>query len=537
MLHLNTLGLRDAAAWEAAGIALPGYDVEAVRARTWERPAWVHFGAGNIFRGFLAAAQQTLLNTGGADTGILAAESFDFQIIDHVYTPYDSLSLLVRMAADRPNQMELIGSVAGGLKADCQDPDWDTLVKVFQSPTLQMASFTITEKGYGLTGLDGALLPVVERDLEQGPDGPRHTMSIAAALLYRRFLAGGAPIAMVSMDNCAQNGKKLQDAVERIAAGWQERGLVSRDFLTWLTDREKVTFPWSMIDKITPHPSAAVQQELETLGLADMTISKTNTGTLIAPFVNAEVTEYLVLEDAFPNGRPALERAGVYFTDRTTVEKAEKMKVGTCLNPIHTALAVFGCLLGYTSIAAEMGDADLRSLLEHIAAESLPVVEDPGILSPRAFIDEVLNKRFPNPAIPDTPQRIAADCSQKIPVRYGGTLQRYQKRPDLDLSGLVYIPVVFAGWCRYLLGVDDLGGEMTVSPDPLTDQLQSCLTGIRLGDPASCTDQLRPILSNAAIFGVDLYQSDLGRKTEEAFRAMLTGPGAVRAALRHYLSL
>ena len=56
------------------------------------------------------------------------------------------------------------------------------------------------------------------------------------------------------------------------------------------------------------------------------------------PFVNAETTEYLVLEDAFPNGRPPLERAGVYFTDRATVEKAEKMKVGTCLNPLHLSL-------------------------------------------------------------------------------------------------------------------------------------------------------------------------------------------------------
>ena len=537
MLHLNTQGLRDAAAWEEAGIALPRYDVQAVRRRTWKRPAWIHFGAGNIFRGFLAAAQQTLLHTGGADTGIIAAESFDFQIIDNVYTPYDSLSLLVRMAADRPNEMEVIGSVAGGLKADCQGPDWARLEEIFRSPTLQMASFTITEKGYALTGLQGELLPVVERDLENGPGCPRHTMSIAAALLYRRFQAGGAPIAMVSMDNCAQNGRKLQQAVERIAAGWEERGLVSRDFLSWLSDRGKVSFPWSMIDKITPHPSPEVQRQLEGLGVADMTISKTNTGTLIAPFVNAEVTEYLVLEDSFPNGRPAQGRAGGYFNHRATVVKAEKMKVGTCLNPLHTALAVFGCLLGYTSIAAEMGDADLKALVEHIAAESLPVVEDPGILSPRAFIDEVLSKRFPNPAIPDTPQRIAADCSQKIPVRYGGTLQRYAGRPDLELSALVYIPLVFAGWCRYLLGVDDQGREMPVSPDPLAPQLQAYLAGITLGQPQSCTGQLRPILSNSAIFGVDLYQSGLGEKAEAAFRAMLAGPGAVRATLEHYLSL
>ena len=536
MLHLNLQGLQDREGWEAAGIALPRYDAAAVKARTRLRPVWVHFGAGNIFRGFLAALQQTLLNAGLTDTGILAAESFDVQIIDKVYDPYDDLSLLVRLRADGSYEREVVASVARGLKADCTGGDWADLVQVFQSPGLQLASFTITEKGYALTDLSGKALPVAEHDFAAGPDAPRHTMSIAAALLYRRFQAGGHPIAMVSMDNCSQNGKKLREGVFAAAQAWKKAGFVSDAFLEWLSDETNVTFPWSMIDKITPHPSETVRAALEELGVEGMNIFQTNTGTRIAPFVNAEVTEYLVLEDAFPNGRPPLEKAGVYFADRATVEKAEKMKVGTCLNPLHTALAVYGCLLGYSSIAAEMADPDLKALVEHIAAEGLKVVEDPGILSPRKFIDEVLNERFPNPAIPDTPQRIAADTSQKLPVRYGGTLQRYARRPDLDVSSLVYAPLVFAGWCRYLLGVDDQGGEMPVSPDPMAPQLQALLAGIEAGRPETCSDQLRPILSNAAIFGVDLYQAGLGEKTEAAFRAMLAGPGAVRATLRRYLS-
>ncbi|MBC5733618.1 mannitol dehydrogenase family protein [Lawsonibacter hominis] len=536
MLHLNLQGLQDREGWEAAGIALPRYDAAAVKARTRLRPVWVHFGAGNIFRGFLAALQQTLLNAGLTDTGILAAESFDVQIIDKVYDPYDDLSLLVRLRADGSYEKEVVASVARGLKADCTGGDWADLVQVFQSPGLQLASFTITEKGYALTDLSGKALPVAEHDFAAGPDAPRHTMSIAAALLYRRFQAGGHPIAMVSMDNCSQNGKKLREGVFAAAQAWKKAGFVSDAFLEWLSDETNVTFPWSMIDKITPHPSETVRAALEELGVEGMNIFQTNTGTRIAPFVNAEVTEYLVLEDAFPNGRPPLEKAGVYFADRATVEKAEKMKVGTCLNPLHTALAVYGCLLGYSSIAAEMADPDLKALVEHIAAEGLKVVEDPGILSPRKFIDEVLNERFPNPAIPDTPQRIAADTSQKLPVRYGGTLQRYARRPDLDVSSLVYAPLVFAGWCRYLLGVDDQGGEMPVSPDPMAPQLQALLAGIEAGRPETCSDQLRPILSNAAIFGVDLYQAGLGEKTEAAFRAMLAGPGAVRATLRRYLS-
>ena len=67
-----------------------------------------------------------------------------------------------------------------------------------------------------------------------------------------------------------------------------------------------------------------------------------------------------------------------------------------------------------------------------------------------------------------------------------------------------------------------------MSPDPMAPALQALLAGVKVGTPETCTDQLRPILSNAAIFGVDLYQAGAGRKTEAAFRAMLAGPGAVR---------
>ena len=90
----------------------------------------------------------------------------------------------------------------------------------------------------------------------------------------------------------------------------------------------------------------------------------TSKNTYVAPFVNAEETEYLVIEDAFPNGRPKLEKGGLMFTDRETVDKVEKMKVCTCLNPLHTALAVFGCLLGYTKISDEMKDPQLVKLVD-----------------------------------------------------------------------------------------------------------------------------------------------------------------------------
>lgn len=181
-----------------------------------------------------------------------------------------------------------------------------------------------------------------------------------------RYKNGQLPIAFVSMDNCSKNGEKLHDAMETIAKKWTENGLVDKGFLQYINDDKKVSFPWSMIDKITPRPSQSVKDTLGENGFDSTEIICTNKNTYIAPFVNAEGPQYLVIEDDFPNGRMALEEAGVFLTNRETVERVEKMKVCTCLNPLHTSLAVFGCLLGYNLIADEMKDQTLKKLVERL---------------------------------------------------------------------------------------------------------------------------------------------------------------------------
>jgi len=161
--------------------------------------------------------------------------------------------------------------------------------------------------------------------------------------------SGGCPLAFVSMDNCAHNGDRLKASLEEIARGWAANGLVEETFVRWLRESGKVSFPWTMIDKITPRPSERVRDRLNALGLGTGDTLRTEKHSFIAPFVNAERPEYLVIEDNFPNGRPPLELAGAYFTDRETVDRVERMKVGTCLNPLHNALAVFGCCWGTPS--------------------------------------------------------------------------------------------------------------------------------------------------------------------------------------------
>lgn len=405
-------------------------------------------------------------------------------------------------------------------------------------PTLQMVSFTITEKGYELTDAQGKFTVLVQEDIKNGPQAARHVMSIVTSMLYARYKSCAAPVALVSMDNCSHNGEKLSQSVLTIAKQWHNANFVEAEFIDYLANEQLITFPWTMVDKITPRPDASVKQELTKVGLADMEPIVTSKGTFIAPFVNAEVPEYLVIEDKFPNSRPQLEAAGVYFTDRDTVNNAERMKVTTCLNPLHTALAVFGCLLGYTRIYEEMRDPELRQLVEKIGyTEGMPVVVDPRIINPQAFIKEVVEVRFPNPFIPDAPQRIATDTSQKIKIRFGETIKSYASSESLAVADLVYIPLVIAAWFRYLLAVDDMLQPMECSSDPLLQELQAELKGIIAGNAASYSGQLKNILKNKNIFAVDLVELGMSEQIEGMFCEMLVGAGAVRGTLKKFLKI
>ncbi|MBO5649568.1 MAG: mannitol dehydrogenase family protein [Clostridia bacterium] len=536
-MYLNEASLTaDRAGYAAAGISLPQYDRAAMIARTTAEPTWLHFGAGNLFRAFPAKVCDQLLSEGILDHGVIAAEGFDLQIIDDIYAPHDNLSLSVTLLADGTVDKQVIGAVAEAVGTDARGIA--RLSEIFCAPSLQMVSFTITEKGYAIHRPDGSIAPAVASDMSGTPDAAGTFLARLTALLHKRYLAGAYPLALVSMDNCSHNGDKLRAAVFTIAQAWAEHGAVSADFPAYLSDESRITFPISMIDKITPRPDTNVAKMLTEVGFADTETVITDKNTYIAPFVNAEKPQYLVIEDKVPAGRPALDAGGVIFTERTTVDKTEKMKVCTCLNPLHTALAVYGCLLGYTLISAEMKDPELSAMVHVIGyKEGLPVVVDPGILDPQAFIDEVVGVRLPNPFMPDAPQRIATDTSQKMAVRFGETIKAYLAN-NMDVTSLRAIPLVIAGWCRYLMGVDDNGEAFSVSPDPLLSELQQHLAGLTLGHtcPECVHRALAPILSNASIFAVDLYQAGLGETVEALFLALTEGPGAVRAVLRKTFS-
>ena len=534
-MKLTLQGISERTQWEEKGYQLPQYDINKMKKATKEAPFWIHFGAGNLFRAFHAGVVQNLLNAGVLDRGLVVAEGFDYEIIEKMYTPHDNLGIVATLKSDGTIDKTVVASVAEALPLDSENETaYSRLKEIFTKDSLQMATFTITEKGYSLVNGKGEQLKDVAQDFKNGPQKPASYMGKVTSLLYARYMAGKKPVAMVSTDNCSHNGDKLYAAISAFAKAWTENKKAEEGFEEYINS-DKVSFTLSMIDKITPRPDASVEKILQEDGVEELEPVITSKNTYVAPFVNAEETEYLVIEDDFPNGRPNLTKGGLMFTDRETVDKVEKMKVCTCLNPLHTCLAIFGCLLGYEKISEEMKDTELKKLVEIVGyKEGIPVVVDPGILDPKEFIDTVLNVRVPNPFMPDTPQRIATDTSQKLAIRFGETIKAYAADEGRDVGDLKLIPLVLAGWLRYLMGIDDKGEKFTLSPDPLLEELCPYVAEIRLGD-TEIEEKIRPILESEKIFGVNLYELGMADQIVSYFKELLRKPGAIRETLKKYV--
>ncbi|AWE42422.1 mannitol dehydrogenase family protein [Actinobaculum sp. 313] len=533
-MELSIAGLKQGTDYATAGISVPTFDVAQMQASGRETPRWVHLGPGNIFRVFIAKIAHSMI-ADGKRWPITAVVPRDAAKLDLQLAPHDLMTLGVTLNPDGTRSLDVIAGMGEALAAS-RIADFERLMEVAVREEVTLVSLTITEKGYAVRDSSGDLAAAARHAITADPHQQQsHAMALLATLLLRRWEAGGPPITLLSCDNFSHNGDKLRDAIFTIIGGWAERGAVSPEFVAWVRDGSRVAFPISVIDKITPLPNQSVADDLAELGFSDMGLV-TAGQTPVAGFVNTESAQYLVIEDNFAAQRPPFEEYGVQMVSREVCDAFEHMKVTTCLNPLHTALAVTGCLLRFPTIDAEMRDPLLAELVHRLGwSEGLPVVVDPGIVSPADFLTEVETVRFPNRYLPDDPARIAMDTSQKLPIRFGETIKRYLER-GLGLEQLEVIPLVFALWCRYLMGIADDGAPFTPSSDPLLEELQAHVSHIALGDHIDVHEALNPILANAEIFAVDLYETPLAAKVENYFSRLIAGPGAVRAVLAEVLN-
>jgi fructuronate reductase len=351
----------------------------------------LHLGLGNFFRAHTAWYTEHAPDADqwgfAAFTGRSPKLSDELNAQDCVYT-------LVTRAGDG-DRFEVVSSVSRARAA----AEHDAWLDVFASPGLAAVTITVTEAGY-LRGADGGLdvgREEVQADLEALRADPtalvRTTPARLLAGIAARRRADAGPIALVPCDNVPGNGA----IVERVVRDLAER--VDPDLAAWL--RDSVSVVTTMVDRITPRTAPE-----------DLAAVREATGREDGSPVVTEPFHEWVLSGAFPAGRPRWEDAGVAFTD--DVEPFEHRKLWL-LNGAHSLLAYAGSIRGHTTVAEAVDDDTCRAWVEQWwdeAAAHLPQPAEDIAAYRAALLD-----RFSNARMLDRLDRIAADGSQKLPIR------------------------------------------------------------------------------------------------------------------------
>lgn len=459
----------------------PAYDPSSVR------PGIVHLGVGAFHRAHQAVYTDTALALAGGDWGICAVAPRSERTVAQL-APQDGLySVLVRRPDGRDPSIRVMGALVEVLGAR-QRPD-DVLARLVD-PSVAVVSLTVTEKAYHLAAGTGRVDlndAEIQADLAAG-DGsaPVTVPGLLLAGLRRRARTHGRPVTVLCCDNILDGGRVLAAVVREL--GDQLPG-GDPALATYLG--ESVSFPSSMVDRITPATTEA--DRAEAAGLLGVTDEAT-----VAP---EEFSEW-VIEDNFAGPRPAWERAGVVIAPDIAPWQVRKLRV---LNAGHSLVAYAGRLLGYEMVAQAVADPDVAAAFRRLVAEdvapSLPPV--PGEDLER--YSETVLARFANPAIAYRNEQVGSDGSQKVPQRLLGIV-----RDDLAAGhDPRWAALAVAAWLRYLAGTDEQGRAIEVN-DPLADRLVPLAREMVEGGPVT-SDQLGAL----AVLGEDLAG-------EPRFAALLT---------------
>jgi fructuronate reductase/mannitol 2-dehydrogenase len=458
----------------AARVVVPTYDRVALT------PAVVHMSVGSFHRSHQAMyfdeiAQRAISTDWGlVGVGLHRAE------MEQVLTAQDGLYTVVARD-EHGDSARVVGVISRYLFAP---QDLEAVLRALADPRTRLVTLTVTSGGYTADpGGDAAR-----------PGRPAAPAGYLVEALDRRRRAGLPPFTVLSCDNMPGNGAVARAAV-LATARLRDEGLAA-----WIEDH--VTFPSSMVDRITPRTSLADRDFVEaTFGVADRW-----------PVITEPFSQWII-EDSFCNGRPPLDRVGAQFVADVRPYALMKTRL---LNASHCALGYLGHLAGLRRTDEAMADPAFAGYIARMMDEEvtplLPAV--PGV-----DLDEykaTVLRRLANPKVGDRLLRLCRSGSTKMPYHVIGSIReaRAEGRPHACLT------LAVAGWLRHLQGVDERGVAVAID-DPAADRLQA-LAIAGGSDP-------RPLLAERSIFGPlgddEAFVADLG----SALRAL--EPDGARACV------
>lgn len=456
----------------------------------------VHLGIGAFHRAHQAVFTDAVLaedpSWGICGVSLRSPETRD------ALAPQDGLYTL-KVQDGEGEELQVIGSVAELL---CAPEDPEAVLARMADPATRIVSLTITEKGYCHNPATGQLdeaHPDVVHDL-QNPARPKSAVGFIVEALARRASAGVPAFTLLSCDNLPSNGHVLKNVVTRFAE-LRDPGLAN-------VIRELAS-PSTMVDRIVP---ATTEKDRSEISVAIDVVDAW-------PIVTEPFRQWVV-EDDFPLGRPAWEKAGVVFVDDVAVFEMMKLRL---LNGSHSTLAYLGYLAGAETVAEAMALPGMEALIEGLMVEevspTLPAL--PGF--DLAEYRRALLQRFRNPALRHRTWQIAMDGSQKLPQRLLGTIRdRIAAKSSYDRLALGV-----AAWMRYARGIDEKGNGIDVR-DPLAGRIAG------VAQPLQRPEEIvAALLRIAEVFGDDLSSDEAFRDTLVRTLARLMSDGAAAVVKSH----
>lgn len=440
---------------------LPAYDRKALT------PGIVHIGLGNFHRAHMAVYLDDLFALG---------ESQDWAILGAGVRAPDAAMRAAMKAQEcfstiitldpAGKSARRVGAMIDFLPVEA---DNKSLIAAMTRPEIRIVSLTVTEGGYFINPATGQFDPTDPAIVADAKDPKTTAFGAIVAALRARRSANIPPFTVMSCDNLPGNGHVTQAAVVGLAR------LSDPALADWIA--ANVAFPNGMVDRITPATGPRERALAESFGLADP-----------VP-VTCEPFRQWVLEDNFPQGRPALEKVGVTFTPHVHAYEMMKIRI---LNGGHATIAYPGGLMGVEFVHQAMAHPLILGFLNKVETEEIiPYVPPvPDTVIPDYY--KLIVQRFSNPEIADTERRLCLDGSNRQPKFIVPSI-----RDALAAGGSITgLALVSALWCRYCAGTQDDGTEIPPN-DPNWDMLQPLALSARV-NPQLWLDGLRTVYGEVA---------------------------------------
>lgn len=471
-------------------LSVPAYDRAALV------PGVVHMSVGSFHRSHQAVYFEELARRGLGDGWGLTGVGLRRR---HMKEALDAQDGLYTVVARSPGaaQAQVVGVITRYLYAPEEGPE---VLDAMADERTRLVTLTITASGYKVDLTTGAFReddPEVVDDLAR-PSEPSSAIGLLVEALDRRRRAGRPPFTVLSCDNTPGNGAVARTAVLAYAT------LRDADLARWV--EEHVTFPSSMVDRITPSTTAEDRAMVERVfGVRDRW-----------PVMTEPFSQWII-EDAFCNGRPPLDEVGAQFVDDVRPHALTKTRL---LNASHSALGYLGSLAGYARLDEAMADPVFAGYVERMMVDEIaPLLPPVGI--DLEHYGAVLRDRFANTAVADRLSRLCRNGSAKVPAHLLSSITeaRTLGRPHALLT------LAVSAWCRYLRGAGQ-GGHGLELDDPRAADLQALA---RAGG-----DDPRPLLADEVTFGslgtcprfTQAVHQDLADLRDHGARAVVTARAA-----------